>query len=360
MKTFLDWLLEASMTPAQAMEVFGISQPPTTEKELNALWKKLAMSRHPDHGGSTKMMQELNAAKDILKKGLGIPTSSKARKDADTLAKHKECKEFIANEMSKLFLKLDEKKYAKWFESIFKKPFSVEVNRGTTSDGYGSVPVPYVELKAFSEANAEVFTMKLVAGLFGATSQMGGLGSDNATFDYYVTTDALVGGKRQVIAKSISAKKNNMDALKKPETVFPKARMEKLAAGLVRKDSKLKKSDFETMLRLRWGCESDGKSWWGYAFDEKDGIAKALGLQRFVVKRMPFWQFGMWLWQKDSSKKYGVWKESREVAIDCSFMPETKETADFIESVLAYAKKIKDPKKIAEFIKKGSKQLEAD
>lgn len=42
-----------------------------TVEELYSQYKKLAMQYHPDHGGSTEDMQQINAEYDELKKRVG-------------------------------------------------------------------------------------------------------------------------------------------------------------------------------------------------------------------------------------------------------------------------------------------------
>lgn len=49
-----------------AMEILGI-KPPVTKATAQAAYKRLCMENHPDRGGSTQMMQWLNAAWSYLK-----------------------------------------------------------------------------------------------------------------------------------------------------------------------------------------------------------------------------------------------------------------------------------------------------
>lgn len=71
MKSFKEWLEEAVMDPKTALKIFGLSEFPKTAVELRNLHKKLALTNHPDRGGSLEKMQDINAANDVLKKWIG-------------------------------------------------------------------------------------------------------------------------------------------------------------------------------------------------------------------------------------------------------------------------------------------------
>ena len=364
MKSFLYWLIEAAMTFPQALQIFGLSQAPANEKELSTLYKKLAMKRHPDHGGSTREMQELNAAKDILKKNLGSDGTrsySKSRKSSSSWQETiKRDEEYIAKSLERLFDTLDVVAYREWFEKHFSKKFTIDIKKGTYSSLFTNVPLPFVEMTAYSDGHAEVFTMKLTATVLNAArNASSSLGAKNITFAYYVTAEALVGGKKQVMARQKSRKANDILPLTNPDVVFPSIRLKKIISGNARKGSKMARRDFATIFETRWGCETGGgKNWWLFQFNvNADNIASGLSVERVTLQRESFYTFNSRFWFKNTTKKFASWNSSDDVRIECEYMPETRETADFIESVFAYARKTKDLKRIANFIKKGSKDI---
>lgn len=59
-------LNEAKMTISEALKIFGIKEVPDL-KTLMQLWKDLSKLNHPDRGGSLEIMQDINAAMDVLK-----------------------------------------------------------------------------------------------------------------------------------------------------------------------------------------------------------------------------------------------------------------------------------------------------
>jgi hypothetical protein len=65
MKRFIHYLIEATMTPSDALKVLGLS-PHFTPDQLKDAYKKAAIANHPDKGGSVVMMQKINVARDVL------------------------------------------------------------------------------------------------------------------------------------------------------------------------------------------------------------------------------------------------------------------------------------------------------
>lgn len=59
--------LFAAMTRVQSFEE-AQARLDALKAEAERTWKELAMEAHPDRGGSTEEMQELNAARDLIVK----------------------------------------------------------------------------------------------------------------------------------------------------------------------------------------------------------------------------------------------------------------------------------------------------
>ncbi len=54
-----------SMTKQEAYQVLGL-EPGASRREIQAAWRKLMKSMHPDTGGSEFLAAKINTAKDIL------------------------------------------------------------------------------------------------------------------------------------------------------------------------------------------------------------------------------------------------------------------------------------------------------
>lgn len=367
MKSFMNWLIEASMNLVDALKIFGLANPPETTQELNAMYKKLAMTRHPDHGGSTLKMQELNAARDILKrnvgtKGFGKSSTVKGKTGDmfnfnDRIARHK----IIAMAMMKFFKGFKKAAYKKFFESLFEKEFTVDVTISENKDSIGLVG-PSLKMEAYSFNREDVFTLTLTTKMIDAEYEIyqgKGLSASNVTFGYWVDATAFTGGKNQVVVKGIRHDKSDSSPLTMPESVFPKARMEKIASGKIRRGAKLKKRDFAAMFTNKWQCRAGSDNTWLFTFtNNPDGTDYGFSVSRNVVSRMPFYSFVCVFYERDNLSKYGVWWPAKDAPkITCGYLPETEETFKFLDSVFAYARKVQDRKKIADFIKAGSDKI---
>ena len=68
---YLNWMVReakkvASNVYDEARKVLGVAVN-ATKQEIKAAWKKAAVANHPDLGGSTEVMQKINAAYELLK-----------------------------------------------------------------------------------------------------------------------------------------------------------------------------------------------------------------------------------------------------------------------------------------------------
>ena len=58
---------QAYSPEARARKLLGVAVN-ATKQEIKAAWKRAAVANHPDLGGSTKVMQKINAAYELLTK----------------------------------------------------------------------------------------------------------------------------------------------------------------------------------------------------------------------------------------------------------------------------------------------------
>jgi len=58
---------QAYSPEARARKVLGVAAG-ATKQEIKAAWKRAAVANHPDLGGSTSVMQQINAAYELLTK----------------------------------------------------------------------------------------------------------------------------------------------------------------------------------------------------------------------------------------------------------------------------------------------------
>lgn len=377
MKSFKQWLIEAMMDLPTALSIFGLAQPPQSEEELKTLYKKLAMQNHPDRGGSTQKMQELNAAKDYLKKNVGRSyfTQGKAStkktgtsRASSTVFDPKKRKEenekryqIILKEMKKFFSGFDKAAYQKYFESIFGVKFDAEISILDKSNSAVYGPM----LKAvFSTKDREtVFTLKLQTKMMAAEDALmrgTNLGGNGRTFEYFVDTSAFTNGKAQVVVKGWLRSNSDTSVLTAPDTVFPLARMKKLASGNVRKNSSLKKRDFEALFKDKYSATYNRRNgcWYIDFAKDKDGNILCIPVKRYKVPGEAFYFFAS-LFSKRSADRGHLLGDIKMTPVHTSFMPENKETYEFLKSAFDYARKVKNIDAAAAFINAGVDKIRA-
>ena len=86
-------------------------------------------------------------------------------------------------------------------------------------------------------------------------------------------------GKKQILTKERYTTSDKSDWNENPETLLPKARLEKLATGTVRK-GKVSKKDFVAMITMKHGGQSGDGKWFQIYNGNKE--------YRLVISRIPF------------------------------------------------------------------------
>lgn len=84
------------MTPERAFEVLGLEKDTATEQSVKRAFRHLAMTTHPDAGGSDQAMAELNAAHDVALTALGAGEPERCV-----------CRGFVRNPLCKAHGKFD-------------------------------------------------------------------------------------------------------------------------------------------------------------------------------------------------------------------------------------------------------------
>ena len=269
--------------------------------------------------------------------------------------------------MKKFFSGFKKNNYKKYFEDIFGEEFTVDVTIDKNENFVG-VAGPKLKMEAYSSNRENVFTLTLTTNLVDAEDQLvkgNRLGSSDTAFGYWVDATAFSGGKSLIVAEQVWHTRADSTPLMKPESVFPKARMQKIAAGKIRSGSKLKKRDFISMFIDKWQCDpQDNKerSWFFTYAKNLNGYDYALWIKRIVKDKMSYYFFKSDFLEIDNySGKYhfnsGWWSYKNAPSITCGYLPENEETFKFLNSVFEYARRVQDPKKIAAFIKNGSDRL---
>jgi len=341
MYSFKDYLFEASMTLVAAMKVFNITSPFTSEVDLKAHYKKLALQHHPDHGGSMDKMKEVNLAKEILVKNIGRPTS--AAKSFDWNKSDQEYKDLKVVVNNLLLSKFHPAIYAKYLSGIFGKEFKTEVAVDKT-DGYFSNSNTSLKAKFYDAEKDIVLDLYFGVSLIEIKHSKGLGGAGNIDFPILVTTDAYINGKKQKITRTNWNYNSDHNLFSNPEVVLPKVKMTKLAKGEVRAGSKVKKSDFDAFFIKKYGASkstaSDVKTDYYYIPIKSD---VQLVIYRSVFMRTPHYVVSYIAGGQPT--KFGGFKHDWVTKpLKTKYHEESQVTLDFFKDLIDNLKRSSDPK----------------
>lgn len=273
MKTFLEFLLEMSLD--DAMDVFGITEIPSTKAELNKQFKQLALKNHPDLGGSEEKMKLINQAKDVLDKNVGRTYYSTTKKNTKTKTsvdkeKIKRDYEYVHNLILDTFNKIDTRVYLSYLEKIFNTKFNVKTDITPKDNDKSPFRTGITKLTVeFSDAEKDkVFVLYFMADEYAVFNQIfvkKGLSSATDTFDIILRSFVYVDGKKQVLTKERYIDVHDAKIFTDPSILLPKTKLTKMANGELRKNSKVAKRDFEAMLKTKFDTIiSSGATTWYY------------------------------------------------------------------------------------------------
>lgn len=263
------------MSLDDAMDVFGITEIPSTKAELNKQFKQLALKNHPDLGGSEEKMKLINQAKDVLDKNVGRTYSSTTKKNTKTKTsvdkeKIKRDYEYVHNLILDTFNKIDTRVYLSYLEKIFNTKFNVKTDITPKDNDKSPFRTGITKLTVeFSDAEKDkVFVLYFMADEYAVFNQIfvkKGLSSATDTFDIILRSFVYVDGKKQVLTKERYIDVHDAKIFTDPSILLPKTKLTKMANGELRKNSKVAKRDFEAMLKTKFDTIiSSGATTWYY------------------------------------------------------------------------------------------------
>lgn len=316
MKSFLEFLVEMSLD--DAMKLFGIKEIPSNKEDLNKHFKKLALKHHPDLGGSEETMKLLNQAKELLDKNLGRSSYSK---NSNWKQEQDYQMAYVKDLVDKTFAKLDEKIYSTYLEEIFGVPFTHSKKIDYYLKMFKRMTVEFAdkERDKIFQLTFMVNELQLSGKIFNKQS----LSSSEKSFDVSIQSFVYVDGKKQVLIKEKFYSSNDPKIFTNPSILFPKTKLNKLAKGELRKNSKISKRDFEAMVEGKFKGEvsnvGGGQSYYYIPVHNEEFIVviwrhtfmrlgyytlHAIGKPLDKNKKYVFTKYQKWLEFKELQQKY--------------------------------------------------------
>lgn len=238
-------LLEASREDiTKALNVFKYDSIDKI-KNIDKVYKKLAMEYHPDRGGSDEQMQELNWAKELLE-----PLVTGAKNQKNTISDWKARNEKENKTLEELVKKFKEKFNPDIYTEHFKQFGNYEYNKEFTNvfkDG-PSIEVTYEWKAEKSLLQLSVYFRLPTASLGGTTDDM------NVTY----TTFVYVNGKKTKMGVSDYQWNKSVSTVHSPELIFPTAKMNKALSN----KNKVTKKDVFAGLQIELGAKLINSDSW--------------------------------------------------------------------------------------------------
>jgi curved DNA-binding protein CbpA len=231
------------MSYDDALKLFNL----VDTKDLDKVYRKMAMQHHPDRGGSVEMMQKINQAYELLK-GYTKDNFQKAKSDAFDKRKSnyirlKAMSTELVNKI-KLALPSYESHFAKYFK-LNPPQISLKLDEPNSAWGYD---LATIEVK-FESDNNSMF-IKLVVNIWADSNKENMLSGDSS--QYVINYDTFVYHNkklhRMVKSKTLTWGKSSGDVLV-PAIVFPPKRLE---AILKKTSLNMSKKDFEAALVIEF------------------------------------------------------------------------------------------------------------
>jgi len=316
MRTFKEFLLLLEMTKDEAYSILGIS--PNSDYDLKKAYRQASIIHHPDKGGTTEMMQKVNAAYQLLK---NVTPDKNKKFDWDALDKKNKVKVDI---VSKIFTNsIDIKRYIDYFEK-FISPIHHIFKEQKFKDGVRHLH------NFHTNGDTTVFDITLDCSVnnIDFTNSLGG--TSGVTFNFYTDHYLYHDKRKQKMKKRTWGFKGSTLEIEDPSILFPKKTLEKIFSG--QKQNTFKKSDMieafvkELKARVNQSGSKDVDAWKPITPDTN------LLLFRSLFLKVATWGANG-LYMKD-----GNYNGKRTNRLVFKSLPETEETINFLKHTISLMK----------------------
>lgn len=276
MRTFIEHFLQENLSFDDALKIFGFKYGSYTDDQLKAKYKSLALQFHPDKGGSTFEMQQVNAAYEKLKNG-GTSDSSWSN-----VERRKEYEATLKIYKTATLKSLDERfkpdQFQNFFKEIFEQDFQFTVDKHENASTASSVNYS-VEFHNSDKSIVLYFSLYVdISVLFSGTNLTG----ENDSLQMLISTDILANRRSVKLIQQRYRFERDYSVLSKPEILFPKDKLIKSVA----KSTSRKMAKRDILLTFKKELNAESSNEWIY-IPFKDDFK--LVLFRNVVIGMGTW-----------------------------------------------------------------------
>ena len=261
-KSWFDIVIEKQMSLQDALAFMGLKND-VSKKDVETRYKELSKKYHPDLGGNPEDMKTLNMARDILSKA---KFSTNMRMN-DIEEEFKMRRNAVQNFARDYLDSINIKKYIDYLNNIFSENFTYKKDLSI------SFYLLAMQIEFSNADRSKVFDLHISLNnediekaLFGEKRV---ISAKDVSFKIYMYSNIYLDGKKQILTKERYTTSDKSDWNENPETLLPKARLEKLATGTVRK-GKVSKKDFVAMITMKHGGESNEGKWFHIFNNNRD------------------------------------------------------------------------------------------
>lgn len=261
-KSWFDIVIEKQMSVGDALAFMGLNNN-VSKTDVDKRYKELSKKYHPDLGGNPEDMKTLNQAREILSKVKF--TSSDIYESARS--KYEDEIRTVENFAREYLNKMNIEKYNRYLNDIFSENFSYK------EESKAKYQFSYKEVEFYNADRSKIFKLHISLDTEGIYKALFGdkkvISEKDMSFKIWLSSVIFLDGKKQILTKERYVSSNSSDWFDNPEILLPKARLEKLATGTVRK-GKVSKKDFVTMITLKHGGETGDNKWFSIYSNNKD------------------------------------------------------------------------------------------
>jgi len=347
-KKYLKESLDEMSIP-DAIKVFGIKQDEIADKDLiKKTYRQLAIRNHPDRGGSTQAMQDVNDAFATLSKASDSEIKSQTmrqtwaeRDEKYRMAGAQIKTSLISNFKPEIFQAYFKEMSGFDYQYEMKKIYPTERDRNPSYAGF--------DVEFFTKDRNAVFTMKIHANLHDIVWPKAELGYGDLSYQVYTEAHGFYMNKKQKMSQKDWGSTRDHSFFRKPEQLFPRKKMTAIFSGKTSKRA-FKKRDMEAFLSKKLQAKLE------FGGGQTQAAIPLGDLYNLIIYRSVFFKQGTWsgigIYKKKSETSLGYGQRVAHTGT-WTFM-EDEETAKIFEKIVKEARKAKGdaiPKKTNDLIK---------
>lgn len=326
------------MTIDAALQVLGLSNDDIgDESKLKKAFRKAAIQNHPDRGGSTQAMQDVNDAYMSLKK---------AKKPSKIDWEERRRKELqLALAVKNILLSaFNPDNFVNYFSELTNQKMYHEMLHSFPKDEkYSGVSTVGFKSEFFNKDRTIIFELDV----FTFTSDIkstGMLGYGSVSFPLTIKTYGFANNKRHKFGIREWKSTSDHSFLSDPKKIFPENKISKIISGKSRKGGKFSKRDMHTFLVNKLKSIQPFTEKGSYLIPLDNNKQYYLMLNRSVFSRIAGYSFFN-IYEKQGSK-YVLLER-----LPIMTWPESEETLKKFDKLIKEARKKKGIDQITRYVK---------